>query len=67
MKIPLSQKSNGMYLFHSGDFDKIAELVLREQAPYMLEKAQPLEIEALADESYSLTIIDRSLDVIVCD
>ena len=29
MKIPLSQKSNGMYLFHSGDFDKIAELVLR--------------------------------------
>jgi Zn-dependent peptidase ImmA (M78 family) len=61
MKIPLSQKSNGMYLFHSGDFDKIAELVLREQAPYMLEKAQPLEIEALADESYSLTIIDRCL------
>ena len=27
----------------------------------MLEKAQPLEIEALADESYSLTIIDRCL------
>jgi hypothetical protein len=48
-----------MYLFSSKDFDGVAELVLREYAPYMLEKAQPLDIEALADEAYSLTIIDR--------
>jgi hypothetical protein len=50
-----------MYLFSSKDFDGVAELVLREYAPYMLEKAQPLDIEALADEAYSLTIIDRYL------
>ena len=50
MQIPLAQKSNGMYLFSSKDFDGVAELVLREYAPYMLEKAQPLDIEALADE-----------------
>ena len=61
MQIPLAQKSNGMYLFSSKDFDGVAELVLREYAPYMLEKAQPLDIEALADEAYSLTIIDRYL------
>ncbi|MDD3193341.1 MAG: ImmA/IrrE family metallo-endopeptidase [Oscillospiraceae bacterium] len=59
MKIPLGQKTNGMYLFSSKDFDSVAELVLHEYAPYMLEKAQPLQIEALADEAYSLTIIDR--------
>lgn len=61
MQIPLAQKSNGMYLFSSKDFDSVAELVLREYAPYMLEKAQPLDIEALADEAYSLTILDRYL------
>lgn len=61
MQIPLAQKCNGMYLFSSKDFDSVAELVLREYAPYMLEKAQPLDIEALADEAYSLTIIDRYL------
>jgi hypothetical protein len=55
----LAQKSNGMYLFSSKDFDSVAELVLQEYAPYMYEKAQPLDIEALADEAYSLTIIDR--------
>ncbi|NCC07116.1 MAG: ImmA/IrrE family metallo-endopeptidase [Clostridia bacterium] len=61
MKIPLGQKANGMYLFRSNDFDSVAELVLREYAPYMLEKAQPLNIEAMADEAYSLTILDRYL------
>ena len=61
MQIPLIQKSNGMYLFCSKDFDSVAELVLREYAPYMLKKAQPLQIEALADEAYSLTILDRYL------
>jgi hypothetical protein len=61
MKIPLGQKANGMYLFSSNDFDSVAELVLREYAPYMLEKAQPLNIEAMADEAYSLTILDRYL------
>lgn len=61
MQIPLAQKSDGMYLFSSKDFDSVAELVLREYSPYMLEKAQPLDIEALADEAYSLTIIDRYL------
>ena len=61
MQIPLAQKSNGMYLFSSKDFDSVAELVLREYAPYMLEKAQPLDIEGLADEAYSLSIIDRYL------
>lgn len=30
MQIPLIQKSNGMYLFCSKDFDSVAELVLRE-------------------------------------
>ena len=61
MQIPLIQKSNGMFLFCSKDFDSVAELVLREYAPYMLKKAQPLQIEALADEAYSLTILDRYL------
>lgn len=61
MKIPLGQKASGMYIFSSKDFDSVAELVLREYAPDMLEKAQPLNIEALADEAYSLTIIDRYL------
>ena len=61
MKIPLGQKASGMYIFSSQDFDSVAELVLREYAPNMLEKAQPLNIEALADEAYSLTIIDRYL------
>jgi hypothetical protein len=61
MMIPLAQKSNGMYIFGSKDFDGVAELVLREYAPYMLEKAQPLRIEELADEGYSLSIMDYYL------
>jgi hypothetical protein len=61
MKIPLGQKASGMYIFSNQDFYSVAELVLREYAPNMLEKAQPLNIEALADEAYSLTIIDRYL------
>ena len=61
MQIPLPQKRNGMYLFSRRDFDLVAELVLQEYAPYALEKAQSLRVEALADEAYSLTILDRYL------
>jgi hypothetical protein len=61
MQIPLAQKSNGMYIFGSKDFDGIAELVLRQYAPYMFEEAQPLRIDELADEGYSLTILNYYL------
>ena len=58
MRIPLAQKNNGMYLFSRKDFDGIAELVLREYAPDLLDQPQPLAIEKFADEAYSLTILD---------
>ena len=61
MRIPLAQKSNGMYLFSRKDFDGIAELVLHEYAPEQLDQAQPLEVEKFVDEAYSLTILDRYL------
>lgn len=61
MHISLPQKRNGMYLFSHKDFDSAAEQLLQEHAPYMFEKAQSLAIENLADEAYSLMIMDRYL------
>lgn len=61
MQISLPQKKNGMYVFSRNDFDSVAEMLLQEYAPYMLQKAQPLSVEALADDAYSLTIMDRYL------
>ena len=61
MYISLPQKRNGMYLFSHKDFDSAAEQLLQEHAPYMFEKAQSLAIENLADEAYSLMIMDRYL------
>jgi len=61
MELGYRQKANGMYILNKYQMDDIAAMLLREYAPSTLEYAQPVDIDALAEEGLFLTVLDKTL------
>lgn len=49
-------KQNGMYILKKTDFDDIAEMVLKEYMPFVLNEPKAVDIEYLAEECLYLDI-----------
>ena len=61
MELGYRQKANGMYILNKYQMDDIAAMLLREYAPSTLEYAQPVDIDALAEDGLFLTIQHKTL------
>lgn len=61
MELGYRQKANGMYILNRDQMDDIAAMLLREYAPYALEYARPVDIDALAEEGLFLTVLHKTL------
>jgi len=61
MKLRYPRKSNGMYILKREDMEDIATMLLTEYMPDVLERPQPVDIVALAEEGLFLTIKDKTL------
>ncbi len=63
MHLHYPMKANGMYVLSRTDMDSIAEQVLTEYAPPILERPQPLPVEQMARDCFYLEVIPATLSL----
>jgi len=61
MELRYPRKSNGMFYINKDQMDDIAAMMLGEYMPSVLEEAQPVDIDALAEDKLFLTIQHKSI------
>lgn len=63
MILDLPCKPSGLYIMNNMDFDPLAYKILLEKQPVVLERAMPLDLDALAEDGLYLECRDELLSI----